>query len=180
MHKLISTVFLLCGFSAGAYAGNNTHTIIDGGMVHLRDGLVEAGCTLSTNSENDVIDMGEFRTNQFKGTGSYSGNIPFKLIITNCSTAVSSKVGLSVFGYINEQEPQIIKLEDSDETAKGVGIAILDSDGDIIIPDNMPSKWINFHEGENTLHFNARYRATDMQVTGGKANASVWFHLTYK
>lgn len=58
MHKLISTVFLLCGISAGAYAGNKTHTIIDGGMVHLRGGLVEAGCTLSTNSENDVIDMG--------------------------------------------------------------------------------------------------------------------------
>ncbi|MGJ7079919.1 hypothetical protein ABMZ97_08450 [Morganella morganii] len=44
MHKLISTVFLLCGISAGAYAGNKTHTIIDGGMVHLRGGLVEAGC----------------------------------------------------------------------------------------------------------------------------------------
>lgn len=43
MHKLISTVFLLCGISAGAYAGNKTHTIIDGGMVHLRGGLVEAG-----------------------------------------------------------------------------------------------------------------------------------------
>ncbi|MEM7927980.1 fimbrial protein, partial [Morganella morganii] len=142
-------------------------------MVHLRGGLVEAGCTLSTNNENDVIDMGEFRTNQFKGTGSYSDNIPFKLVITNCSTAVSSKVGLSVFGYINEKDPQIIKLEDSDETAKGVGVAILDNDGGIIIPDNIPSKWINFHEGENVLHFNARYRATDMQVTGGKANASV-------
>lgn len=180
MHKLVITIFILCSISAGVRAGNKTHTIIDGGMVHLRGGLVEAGCIISTDNENDIIDMGELRSNQFNGVGSYSKNVPFKIKITNCSVAVSDKVGISIFGNIHAKDPQIFKLEGSEESAKGVGIAILDNKGDIIIPDNIPSGWINFHEGENILNFNVRYRATDMQVTGGKANTSVWFNLTYK
>ncbi|MCP6745094.1 fimbrial protein, partial [Klebsiella pneumoniae] len=40
--------------------------------------------------------------------------------------------------------------------------------------------WQRLYTGPTTLHFVAKYRATGKQVTGGMANAQVWFSLTYQ
>lgn len=180
MYKLISITFVLCSASFHAWSGDKHHVIIDGGMVHLRGGLVEAGCSVSTEDEQSIVNMGKLRTNQFKGAGSYTEPVTFKIKLTDCSTAISDKVGISVYGSTNDRDPQIFKLEQSEDAAKGVGIALFNHNGEIILPNNLPAKWIAFHEGESILSFNARYRATDMQVIGGKANASLWFNLTYE
>ncbi|WP_286146271.1 fimbrial protein [Shigella sp. FC1967] len=40
-------------------------------------GIVEPACTVSPESENQVVDLGVISSNQFNGVGSHSIKIPF-------------------------------------------------------------------------------------------------------
>ncbi|WP_017891205.1 fimbrial protein [Serratia sp. S4] len=179
--KQISAVLALLIIAGGtAMAGNRHHVIIDGGRVHLRGVLTAAACSVSTESANQVIDMGPLSSNQFGDLGSYAPPIEFIIRLTECSTAVSNTVGITFFGVTDGKDPQVLKAGEGENAASGVGLALFDYKGDIILPNTAPLSWANLHEGENILRFMARYRATSRQVVGGNADASTWFALTYQ
>jgi fimbrial protein len=161
-------------------AGNQHHVIIDGGMVHLRGVLTAGACSVSIESANQTVNMGMIRSNQFAGLGSYGPPVAFSFRLTECSVAVSNTVGITFFGVTDGKDPQVLKTDEGENAANGVGLALFDRQGEIILPNTEPHSWEYIHEGDNTLNFIARYRATSRQVIGGNATVSTWFMLTYQ
>ncbi|MDK1705092.1 fimbrial protein [Serratia rubidaea] len=161
-------------------AGNRHHVVIDGGTVHLRGGLTAAACTVSADSANQTVDMGQFRSNQFNGVGSLAPPVAFSFRLHDCSTAVSNAVGVAFLGVADGKDPQVLRAGAGQNAATGVGLALFDNQGALIIPNTEPLHWTPLMQGDMTLRFLARYRATSRQVTGGNADAWTWFSLTYQ
>lgn len=156
------------------------NVVIDGGITHFRGGLIAEACTVSTDSRHQTVDMGQLRSNQFRGVGSLTSPVGFSIRLTECSTAVSDRVVVTFTGVTDSRDPQVLKAGEGVNAATGVGLAIFDEQGEIVVPNTQPRVWSHLHEGDNRLQFLARYRATDSQVTGGNADALTWFELTYQ
>lgn len=159
--------------------GNHHLVVIDGGMVRLRGAITAPACTVAAGSGNQIVEMGQLRSNQFAGLGSYASPVPFELSLTQCSTAVYEQVAITFLGVSDGKDPLVLRAGQGANAATGVGLAIFDSTGDIIPPNAQPRSLGYLSNGDTPLHFTARYRATSRQVTGGNADASAWFALSY-
>ncbi|MDL4454785.1 fimbrial protein [Klebsiella michiganensis] len=168
---------LLVGKATG---GNRHHVVIDGGMVHLRGGLTASACTVSADSVNQTVDMGPFRSNQFNGVGSLAPPVAFSLRLNDCSKAVSDTVGVAFQGVTDGKDPQVLRAGEGQNAATGIGLALFDNQGELLVPNTAARSWTPLAQGDMTLRFLARYRATSHQVTAGNADAWTWFSLTYQ
>ena len=148
--------------------------------MHLRGVLTAAACSVSIESQNQTVNMGMIRSNQFTGLGSYGPPVAFDIHLTECSVAVSTTVGITFVGVADGKDPQVLKTEIGENSASGVGLALFDRQGEIIQPNTAPRSFEYIHEGDNSLRFIARYRATSREVVGGSADVSTWFTLTYQ
>lgn len=178
--QLCASVALLLMASGEALAGNRHHVVIDGGITHFRGVLTAEACTVSTDSRSLTVNMGQLRSNQFSGVGSLTSPVGFSIYLTECSTAVSDQVGVTFSGVTDGKDPLALKAGEGINAATGVGLALFDEHGQIIAPNTQPLAWNRLHEGDNSLRFHARYRATSLQVTGGNADAFTWFTLIYQ
>ncbi|MGX9867194.1 fimbrial protein [Enterobacter mori] len=178
--RLCAGAALLLMVSGGALAGNRHHVVTDGGIAHFRGVLTAEACTVSTDSRSQTVNMGQLRSNQFSGVGSLTSPVAFSIRLTECSTAVSNQVGIAFSGVTDGKDPLVLKAGKGLNAATGVGLALFDELGQIIAPNTQPRVWSHLHEGDNSLRFHARYRATSRLVTGGNADAFTWFTLIYQ
>lgn len=178
--QLCTGIMFLLSTSGDALAGNRHNVVIDGGIAHFRGSLTAEACTVSTDSTSQTVNMGQFRSNQFNGVGSLASPVSFTVRLTECSTAVSSHAGVTFFGVVDGKDPLVLKAGMGANAATGVGLALFDERGEIITPNSQPRVWSQLGEGDNSLRFHARYRATSRQVIGGNADAFTWFALTYQ
>lgn len=180
-HKMwkIGGGLLLFFYGCFAFAGNNHNVLIDGGIVFLRGALVAPACEVSTENKTQVVDMGVIRSNQFSGAGSDAIPVPFYINLTNCTTVISQNVKFTFVGEVDKRNPNIFKNISKSNAAKGVGIALFTPNGEQILPNVLYGEKLYIHDGHNNLQFVAKFRATEPQVIGGKAEATTWFSLTY-
>ncbi|HFR8640723.1 TPA: fimbrial protein [Escherichia coli] len=178
--KLCAAVTLWLSVFVDASAGNLHHVVIDGGITHFRGILTAEACTISTDSRSQTVNLGQFRSNQFNGVGSLTSPVGFSIRLTECSTAVSDQVKVAFYGVTDGKDPQVFKAGEGVNAASGIGLALFNELGQIIEPNTHSGFLSRLHEGDNTLRFHARYRATSREVTGGNANAFTWFALTYQ
>lgn len=164
-------------FSYNSYASYSVN--IDGGMVHLKGSLIAPACSVSTKSKHQIIDLGVIRSNQLADIGSLAPGVPFSLYLSNCDTNISKYIGVTFWGNIDNDDAELFSLIHNRDSAKGVGLAIFDLDGNIIVPNKKSTVLNSINNGNNQLTFVARYRATQYYVIGGKADSIASFSLTY-
>ncbi len=174
---LLITVILFLSFSANAsdYQG----VITEGGIIHLRGSISAGACTVSIDSLEKTIDMGQFRSNRFTDVGSYGDPVAFNILLSGCSKAVSKTVGIAFWGVSDAKNPQVFRAGEGANASSGIGLAIFDSQGSIIQPNMKPQFWTPINDGEVSIRFIARYRATSHSLKTGNADVSTWFTLTY-
>ncbi|MEQ4664211.1 fimbrial protein [Providencia rettgeri] len=178
MNFINKIIALTCFFySALSFGGKHHHVIVNGGTVHLKGALVSPACVVSIS--NLTIDMGNLRSNQFSGVGSYAPETPFSIKLSECDSTINQKVSVAFFGNIDKKETEILKINDEIDSAKGVGISLFDKNGNVLIINKENEKSQYLHDGENIIYITARYRSTQTNVIGGKANSFAWFTLTY-
>lgn len=163
-------------FYSQAYGVNKK--FIEDGIFYIRGGIVEPACVVSTESENQTIDMGVVSSNKFHQVGSRSIQIPFFIKLTDCNKNISDKVSLIILGNENSKDKRLFNITEQVNSASGVGIALYDDENEIIKP-NVVGEYNFFEENESRLKFKASYLATEEHVKGGKADAVVWFVLNY-
>jgi len=168
--------FLAC---ASSFASNQLPVIMDGGRVQMRGAIAAAACSVSAN-QSFFVKMGTFRSNQFDGLGSYAPSVPFEIALDECNTEISERITVNFLGIPDGKDPLVLQAGGAVNSASGVGVAIFDSDGNIIRPNGLPHEVVYRKGEERSLHFFARYRATSYQVTGGNADAFAWLTLSYQ
>jgi len=161
--------------------GGSTVTV-QGGVVHFNGSLVNAACAVSTESANQTVNLGQYRTASFQSVGDTSATIPFKIVLNDCDTTVASTAKVAFSGQTEASDDTLLAINSgtNEATATGVGIEILDEDSSVMTPDGATfSKGHSLIDGTNTLNFAARYKATSAEPTPGQANADAVFTMQY-
>jgi len=161
-------------------AGNNWNVTVAGGNMRFQGVIIAESCRVEINDQQMTINMGQISSNRFHSEGEDASPVPLDIHLPDCSIAVSQHVGVSFRGVADGKNPDVLSVGEGPGIATGVGIALFDNEDQLIPLNSPPGTWKTLYNGPTTLHFVAKYRATGNQVTGGAANAQLWFSLTYQ
>ena len=167
--RFISSALAAALFAAtGSYAA-----VVDGGTIHFEGELVNAACSVNTDSADQVVTLGQYRTDIFNAVGNTSALIPFTIKLNDCDPVVAANAAVAFSGQADAINDNLLAIASSTNTttATGVGIEIL---------DNSFSTNQNLIPGTNVLHFSARYKGTGTSASAGQANADATFIMRYE
>lgn len=154
--------------------------MVDGGRVQLQGELVNSACAVAPGNQQMTVEMGQYRSNQFTGAGSYATvTVPFSIALVDCSPEVSDQVGVMFQGSTPSEDPQVFDAYRHAARNSGIGLALFDSEQQLIIPNALPARFMPIQTGAHVLHFSARYRAVTDRVAPGTLRSDVWFTLVY-
>lgn len=180
---MIRKILFLLLLAVGSPALAKQVVVIDGGKVHMQGTLVNVACTVAPGSQDMTVQMGQYRSALFKGVGSYAAvSIPFAIRLTDCLAEVSEQVGIAFQGATPSEDPQVFlastSINGSDASA-GIGLALFDSEQQLIIPNTGPGYFTPIKTQEMTFQFTARYRLVSPNMKPGNIHSDVWFTLVY-
>ena len=185
LSNIASTVIATLAMVAGAAHAEDpaTPVTVNGGTVHFKGELVNAACSVNTDSSEQTVNLGQYRTAKFTKVGDTTTNIPFTIELNDCDPLVAKTAAVAFTGQIDATDKTLLAVTSgsNDNTAKGVGIEILDSKSSVLTPDGATfSAAQNLIQGTNTLNFSARYKATAATTEPGQANADATFVIKYE
>lgn len=150
------------------------------GRVYVSGVITDNTCTLSPDSENITVAMGDVANRQFEHVGEGSAWQGFAIDLQNCGSTASG-VTVSFSGTANVHNPGLLALIPLENEASGVGVALYDKDKKpILLGDESSIQPLSSGQHEAHLQFYARYIADGGTVVPGTANASATFLLSYE
>lgn len=150
------------------------------GRVYVSGAITNNTCTLSPDSQNMTVAMGEVSSRQFIYPGEAGPWQPFAIDLQNCGSTASG-VTVSFSGAADAKQHDCLALTPDAGEATGVAIALYDSEKNAL-PLGEASAPLPLTGGQSSAHlqFYARYIANGDAVTPGTANASATFVLNYE
>ncbi|WP_273908116.1 type 1 fimbrial major subunit FimA [Enterobacter bugandensis] len=181
---LMSAMAALSITSATAFAETTgaTTTTVSGGTVHFKGEIVNAACSVDSNSSEQTVNLGQIRSAKLNKAGATSSLVGFNIELGDCDTSVSSKASVAFSGpTIDTANPNVLALQSSSAGgASNVGVQILDKTGTPLALDGTAfSAATTLNDGKNVIPFQARYYATGV-ATAGTANADATFKVQYQ
>ena len=176
--SVIASLMLVAGAAVAA-----DPVSVSGGTVHFEGELVNAACAVSTQSSDQVVTLGQYRTASFAAVGDTTAQIPFSIVLNDCDPKVAATAAVAFSGQSDITNNNLLAVTSADNgtTASGVGIEILDNTSTALKPDGATFSTAQaLVEGTNTLRFSARYKATATSASPGQANAAATFIMKYE
>lgn len=162
----------LSGLSCSALAHDGTVSIT---------GTIQGNtCTVTTDTANQQVILGDIAAKQFTAAGSASQPVAFTIGLENCGSAASA-VSLTFTGEADTTNSALLALTSQAGSAAGVGVAILDSQR-TLVPLNSASRQYTLdpQQTSQNLTFYGEMVATSSPVTAGSVDATTTFSLTYQ
>lgn len=159
--------------------------VVNGGVVHFQGEFVNASCAVSTDTEDQIVHLGQHRTAAITAAAQYTANVPFSIKLVDCDTSTIKTAQFAFSGPRDTTDATLLKVSSGPSTnavtASGVGIEINDSAGSVITPNGaVLSKAETLINGNNIINFIARYKSTAAAVTAGQAYADANFVVSYQ
>ena len=81
LSNIASTVIATLALVAGAAHAEDpvAPVSVNGGTVHFKGELVNAACSVNTDSSEQTVNLGQYRTAKFTKVGDTTSNIPFTI-----------------------------------------------------------------------------------------------------
>lgn len=187
MKKIVIAVGAVMAMAAGsAYAADASTSVVTvtGGTVHFKGSLIDAACSVSTDSADQIVDLGQHPLHDFKAVGDKTELRPFTIKLEDCDTTVASTAAVAFSGAVDATNADLLAVDataGNGASATGVGIQILDEASKTVKPDG--SSFSTAHkliDGENVLNFKSQYVSTVASPTAGQANADATFIMQYQ
>lgn len=189
MKKLTLAASLVLGF--GLVANANA---VDG-SVTFNGKVVNQTCTVTTDKQNQTVELPTVQSSSLKTAGTTAGETPFTISLTGCNTKTTSKTTkvkaffLPNATYVDETTHNLINKA-TDTVANNVQIQLLNKDltvikvGENVTDQNVKGTDINDAgkaDGAVTaeLKYFARYYAT-AQAGVGNVNSKVEYNIVYE
>ncbi|HHC4845774.1 TPA: type 1 fimbrial major subunit FimA [Escherichia albertii] len=179
----MKSVFISSIIAVTLFATANTYAATtNGGVIHFEGELVNAACAVNTESADQVVSPGQYRTDLFNAVGATSASIPFTIELNDCDVSIAATAAVAFSGQADGNNDDLLAIVSGTNvaTATGVGIEILDNTSKTLKPDgSVFSEAQSLITGTNVLHFSARYMGTGLSATAGQANADATFIMQY-
>lgn len=179
------SLLVVSALSALAMSNTFAATTAPGGTVRFTGEIVDATCAVSTETANQTVTLGQYRTQKLKAAGDRGNSTPFQIKLVDCNPTAATKAsvafaGRAMAGTGNTKLLAVSGATANDPAATNVGIEISDSSSTALGlsgTDFSVAKDVN--AGTNTLDFAATYVATGAS-TAGVANAEATFVIKYE
>lgn len=174
MKKAIFALSALAVVSTSAFAANSGD-----GTIKFTGEIVDSPCTVSTDSQNQEVVLGQVKKSVFTAVGDKSVAKPFEIKLEDCDITTNTKVNVSFAGVGDTDNPKLVSVSTEAGAATGVGIGIYDN-SNTAVDMNTGKSTMTLSAGQTVLYYTANYVATKDTVTTGYGNAEVDFNLTYE
>lgn len=167
---------LLATMITGLQLANMAHAA--DGTIQFTGNIIDTACTVTTESQNQTVNLGNVATTAFPSAGATAAPSRFSIVLTDCPSSVAS-ASVRFDGTGDANNSQILALNNG-QTAKNVGVAIYEQNSTTLIPLASDSQQVTLTpEIANELTYIAKYYATAYPVEAGTANATTAFTITY-
>ncbi|RAY78037.1 type 1 fimbrial protein, partial [Enterobacter cloacae] len=138
-------------------------------------------CTVNTAASNLDASLGDVGVSALNGAvGKTASQARIDIVLTNCPVSVKN-ARVRFDGKTDLLNPDLLQVSGSGSVASGVGIALYERDAVTQIPVAAPSSSLLIStSGDTTLTYYAKYMSTQSTVSGGEANSTSDFTITYK
>ncbi|MGX9867190.1 fimbrial protein [Enterobacter mori] len=144
----------------------------------MRANLVSNACSVSTDSVNKTVNLGEWATKQFLETPTPVPQVRFTINLEDCGPAASG-VRLTWNGTAHASNKELFSLTPG-STAKNVGVELQDWNHKRIPPGFItPVYGLTASTSRVSIPFYVRYVRVGDTVTAGTANSMATFTLEY-
>ncbi|MHA2898139.1 fimbrial protein [Enterobacter sp. H2G27] len=178
MFRLFLMIIIIPLFSF--FANANSPVNFSGGDMHFYGSVVNAPCSIEAQSLHQSVMMDQVKAADFPSRGSWSAPKTFWIKLDNCDNGLFQFASVAFTGSVDENDPQVFKAGFGADSAKGMGIGIFDSKGELIIPNSSPISHYPVLDGKSVLYFTAKYRSVSEKVVAGDASAAVNFSVIYQ
>lgn len=164
---LLASIFLFCSVGLQAHDGT----------INVTGQITSSTCSVTDDSRSKSVALGTVKSIDFSGVDATSGAVDFTITLKDCN---ASNATVTFSGNKDSDNPSLLAIKDTIDSAEGIAIAILDDDKNIIDMDAASKIYaVDSYQSINTLHFYAEYMATSPQIKAGEANATATFTVSY-
>ncbi|MDY1038702.1 fimbrial protein [Lelliottia sp. CFBP8978] len=172
--KLI-TIMACTGALIGCLAGGAWAS----GTVQITGTITGKSCTVSPESSDFTVEMGNVSSKDFARAGDGTRYEPFVINLEKCGGSASG-VTVSFQGNQNSLNRDLLALDGGTGYAAGMGVGIYNADKSLIpLGEESGLAKLTPNQMAVKINFYARYIADGAKVSPGNANASATFMLTY-
>lgn len=144
--------------------------------------ILAPSCQVAVGSRNQTVNLGQEFRNRFRGVGSATASKDFQVVV-NCQASpngIENMVSLTMDATPDASStPGVLGIDTGTGTATGVGIQVLDSEGQPVA-FGQPRQLGQSKDGDYVVPFKARYYQVAGAVGGGQANGRATVTLSYK
>lgn len=163
-------------FAAGIGASGTT---VSGGTINFEGQVVDAACSVSADSANQTVTLGQVRSAKLATAGTVSGQkTAFNIVLEDCDSTVSQNAAVTFSGQEDSLQAGMLANTAGSGAATNVALKLYGPDGqDLNL--GTESSAVTLIDGTNTLPFSVDYIATADGVTAGNVAATATFNLHY-
>jgi len=187
---------LLCYSSLSLGNTLSSSNLGNTGIVHFRGALLASTCTLTPDSQQQIVDLGDIEGRQLLNIGDRSTPVPFKLSFTHCLIGAYGSVD-SLAGqpgknarslYLSgERAASLTFTGESDwlnnellalSGLMGVGLRLQDEQGNNLVLNQVSYPYV-LQPGDNTLWFKVSLESTRRAVMANSFAAVLNIKVNY-
>ncbi|MGJ8525425.1 Type-1 fimbrial protein, A chain [Halomonadaceae bacterium LMG 33818] len=149
------------------------------GTVHFKGEIVKSSCDVTSDTNNQTVDLGRWPSSQFQQSGDTTPAKAFTLKFENCD---SGNYTVRFDGNNPSGHPDLLAVTGG---ATGVGIKITDESGNVYpISEESPTSGLSVISAGSdktaTANLKAQYESYADTVGAGDANADATFAIQYR
>jgi type 1 fimbria pilin len=167
------------------------------GTVSFHGGLLSSPCSLTPDSRDQAIDLGDVNARDLPNAGAQSVPVRFRLSFRNCLLGAKAladnpagprngdagqlylkgeqAVTLVFLGDSDDNNPELLKLNGG---VQGIGLRLKDQQGRALALNQQSRSYI-LQPGSNTLWFSAQVESTQKYPLANQFNGVVHVQLVY-
>jgi type 1 fimbria pilin len=138
--------------------------------------ILALSCDVDTTDIQVTLD--DVASDTFVNVGDTSAAKDFHIKLSNCSDGVTGAV-ISFTGTPDTNNPALLQLTQDPGVATGAAVEVLDDTGAAIPLGSVATQALS-DQADSDLLYQVRYKSTLPTVTGGTANAVMYFDIGYQ
>lgn len=172
---MVTTAIMFGGAASLAQAATNT---VSGGTVNFSGQVVDAACSVTADSINQVVQLSQVRTAKLTTAGATANQKEdFKIKLADCDITVSQNAAVMFNGQGDPAEAGSLANTAGAGAASNVALKLYGPDGNALMLGDTSSSII-LVDGNNIIPLSVDYVATGA-ATPGNVEATATFNIIY-
>lgn len=173
--KVVTSTMMMLMFSASAFAAETGPKSGQGGVVRFAGSIVDTPCSITANTVDQTINLGQVSNGQLKDGGSSSLQA-FDIKLEGCTLDTAKSATVTFRGISDKNKQDNLSING---TAKGASIAIVNRQNGSVVKLGTDTAAFELANSNNNLAFAAQLVGTG-EITPGEFTASSDFLINYQ